>query len=697
MGQSHKRQKDVATNDADGPAAAQKAGGGRGNAARQERLQAALLGQDPATRRGALPYQDRLEQSFGASLAGIPVWFDGARALAGVGAKAATDGDAVVFADSNPDFETVAHEVAHLSQAQVGGGGSGVDRGGAAEQEAEQAAQAAARGETPRVEQGLDAAVHRAVENPQTFDPDTTDDWEYAHREADLGDGYSTGPNGVPQDQMAGDVADVAWEVDLVATKDAPLEFNGSPADDQLYRVVAEGDSCTGAGTPVTTRWGSVVDPNVVVRPHEEALYIGGAPTIDDITQGGIGDCFFLAAVSNITNQDPGRITRAVQPAGANVNVNLYSFNAGAWAPTTITTDRSLLQWRNKTDPTTDHDGLIGAGARVGNAPVGSEWYSEVENGILNIYRRDVYEMALWAPILEKAYARLAEKTNEMGGGPTRGTPNTGASGYERIEGGWEDEVYPIFYGPDMVTNRQDVTNYAPGQDLVTTNQTAIANLLRVMGEGGAANTHFMLSVDLDSDEAINRLIQLIAYSTGLPDARRYPSLVRIMGNVRDLALAVQAAAGDPAKETAAQERLAKACERQGAPGAWPLLESPRSDKIWHDLHDHLNIVAHLGTDASNDRRGTYADHAYPVLGATFVDKTGAPMTLTQANLQANLPNIDSGTSMVQLRNPHHGNEPNLPTSTPDGNTEDGLFSMNLDQYLRSFSLQQVGRAKDTP
>lgn len=680
------------------PETAGDVGPDESNAFAQQRLEQALSGQDGGSQPGTLPYRSVLEDAFGVDLGGVGVFLGAGEALASAGASAATDGNAVAFADTAPDLETVAHEVAHVVQAGIGWGGSGVDRGGAAEVEAEDAAQAVARGQSVTMTAPLDAAVHRRVENPRTFDPTpTTDEWETVHRDIELGDGYSTSDEGMPTDQASGDTAAVAWEIRLQATEDAPLQLSGCPRDDQLYEVVAEGEECTGAGESVTVRNGSTADPNVVVRREEDALYIGGTPTVDDIMQGAVGDCYFLAAVSNITAQDPQKITASVQNAGTNVAVTLNEYDGTTWKPKTITTDRTALHWLDKNNPTTSYPGLVASGARVGDAPSGTEWYAKVRNGSLEVYRRDLYEMALWAPLLEKAYARFAEVTNQYGNGPARDTPTAGTSGYEKINGGWEDQVYPIFYGNDMIANRQEDIDYVPGQDPVGLNEDAIRNLLRVMGEGVPNNQRFLLSVDLDQGSAVDRLVALITHIEGLREARPYPSLLRIMGQVKRLGEAYQTAANAGSPTDTALANLARGCARQVVPGAWPLLQSERSAPIWHELDESLNIVSHLGTDASDGQRATYADHAYAVLGASFVDVNGAAMALTQANLHAQLAQISGTSSTVQMRNPHHTNEPNLPTSQVDSNTEDGLFSMTLDQYLRSFALQEIGEVRDTP
>jgi len=203
------------------------------------------------------------------------------------------------------------------------------------------------------------------------------------------------------------------------------------------------------------------------------------------------------------------------------------------------------------------------------------------------------------------------------------------------------------------------------------------------------------MSVDLDQNSAVQRLFDLITFLEGDQGSRPYPTLMRVMAGVKDKANDYLQAATD-ADETAALQTLAAAAERHVRPGAWPLLESPNSDAQWRELSTSLNIIAHLGTDASNGQRSTYADHAYAVHGASFVNRTGDAMNLTLANLAAEIGNIDPIGSTVSLQNPHHTNEPNLRSSLQDGQ-DDGQFRLTLDNYLRSFALQQTARVSDTP
>ncbi|WP_196189145.1 DUF4157 domain-containing protein [Conexibacter sp. W3-3-2] len=101
-----------------------------------------------------LPFQSRLESSFGQSLDGVSARVGAGSTLQAHGAAAATVGDTVVFADRSPSLATVAHETAHVLQnrnamapptATIGAAG------GAAEAEAHAASAAAVEGRVATV------------------------------------------------------------------------------------------------------------------------------------------------------------------------------------------------------------------------------------------------------------------------------------------------------------------------------------------------------------------------------------------------------------------------------------------------------------------------------------------------------------------------------------------------------------------
>jgi hypothetical protein len=98
------------------------------NSAMQERMAAAstpkaAFAAAAASPTSPLPYQGELQARFGASMTDLRAHLGQQGILQSLGAEAATDGQDLVFASSNPDKETVTEEVAHAMQARVGSSG----------------------------------------------------------------------------------------------------------------------------------------------------------------------------------------------------------------------------------------------------------------------------------------------------------------------------------------------------------------------------------------------------------------------------------------------------------------------------------------------------------------------------------------------------------------------------------------------
>ena len=126
-----------------------------------------------------VPHLARMEAAFGTSFADVRAHVGGADTRAGLaqlGARAATRGDRVAFAETSPDEQLVAHELAHVVQQRAGGAvqRAAVEVGPAgdpAELRAEAAADAVVRGRpVPDVGTASDAIQRAVVTNGGTFD-----------------------------------------------------------------------------------------------------------------------------------------------------------------------------------------------------------------------------------------------------------------------------------------------------------------------------------------------------------------------------------------------------------------------------------------------------------------------------------------------------------------------------------------------
>ena len=114
-----------------------------------------------------VPFQADMERSFGADLSGVRAHLGRASEMEALDARAAARDDTVAFADSSPDRALVAHEIAHVLQARLQGGG-GVQGKSlsrpdcAAEREADELGARVAAGERVEAREAPSAGIHLA-------------------------------------------------------------------------------------------------------------------------------------------------------------------------------------------------------------------------------------------------------------------------------------------------------------------------------------------------------------------------------------------------------------------------------------------------------------------------------------------------------------------------------------------------------
>ena len=493
-------------------------------------------------------------------------------------------------------------------------------------------------------------------------------------------------------------------EVNLLQTRKDPLKGAMSGvSDDDLFDVVegAGQGQCTGEGIAVIAQHGTGADPNVEVKASADTLYIGSAPTTKDVQQGQIGDCYFLSALLTILNQDPERVSNCISLDGDNVKFSFWTTpdHGSTWSRTTVTTDRTTLQETQLSNPGADY-GMYGSGVRVDPLPVDAEHFAEVDGDTLMVYRADIYEWPVGA-----AHGRptpSSPKSNDHGGYKTGSDANAAGPGYDQIDGGFESWVYGLFYGPDLVSTDQAEMAFAPGGDMVQLNADAIETLLQLQGyragEGSKVDTreHVMVNAAPWGSEAIERLLATITHCSGLEEMKRYTSLRRVLGQIEALAAEYQTRvdAGAASEiQDAALSRLSKGCDRQVQPGAWPMLENPKSNKIWHDLHEALAIVGQLVQTQTEREMSTLTTPTRYSASSSRITKAGHGPQHRQPRLE--ITQISGEHSRVELQNPHRTNEPNLPSSMVDSEVHDGVFKMSLDAY-EAFSDHEIGRVKDT-
>lgn len=464
-----------------------------------------------------------------------------------------------------------------------------------------------------------------------------------------------------------------------------------------------------------------------VAGTMDPGLYIGGRPSPNDVFQWGIGDCYFLALLMSLASRDPARITQIMRPdgrGGATVRLHRRGWQLTNWlqlvptlVPVDVVVDGTLLM-----DATSF--GTLGKwtpqGAQLmrGALPIQQAWYAEVVGGALSVKRHDLWEVARWAPLLEKAFARFAEVYGQYGGtvgrssqAKGRGAEKYGGDGFTTISGGWPEYTLPMIYGADVPGwfGSEDLSWVEGGENRIP-NAAALdaLALLQVLPPGqGAAGP--LVTATVSSSTLIPRFWSAFLSACASGEVGRLSR--REQQDLIWVALAVASYLQLPhAERQAAEPVIATLSRRVLATSSRSALYAAAPGGALGTVLDLLLDFSNLGTDASNGQRNIYANHAYSVVSAMLRGRDGAMLPLaglSPPQWHMLYTGLDMDLSSVELRNPHHSNEPaaqaGIPRRLADGLPEgvwnngslvlqsDGIFTMTLREFLRNFTGIQYG------
>ena len=496
------------------------------------------------------------------------------------------------------------------------------------------------------------------------------------------------------------------------------LPAKESPKEGQLYSEVKDG------GKPVTTTYGSLQAPFESKIGDQNSLFIAGTPWVDDVAQGQIGSCYLMAVLQTAAQSFPGGLSSLFTDNGetATVHFKRYDASADEWVAAPVTTGKTTIMTLNEDG---DPEALHGAGYRVASHPKSSEWWTDITDTELCINLDNTYEMALWVPIIEKAYAEYTQTHGQYGGfRPRRANDSTGEdgealSGIDMIEGGYEELVMWTLFGNDIQESiRLDFEDNAPGATTVSpANEPLISRLLQLDGEGLKEGETALLHASSWDVPVVDNLLTYIPLVES--HFHKDESTLAMLGRESGIgALGATLFGGfddsgimpatwylealkklceewndtdDDDEETAIMNQISEQCEHLIDPELVPDLHQEDTSSTLTAFLEVAAQGASAGSDNSDGQRFVYSGHAYAVFGAHFRNVEGEAIALSAETLTANLSKIDTMHSTVDMGNPHHSNEIDLHGDGPEDGVDDGLFTMTLDQFMRGFDSIQGG------
>ena len=457
----------------------------------------------------------RVEATTGADLSGVRVHTGAAsqEGAAALRASAFTVGQDIHFAAGSYQPATpggghlLAHELVHTVQQRGAAAGPQLrsaevsQEGDAAEVEADHIAGIAMSGAAARVAPvARGAAISRA---PATLSGNPGEKTDSAgkpttsHRPVNVNDAVNA-------PKVEGHTTQVkSTNVKVVAGELSPLHIEPAtmcPVPERVLQEDATGGTTAPAGFTHVDEIVGTVDRPQVHQEASKAIFIGGKPSVDDIQQGGVGDCYFEADLVSIVARDPAKIPSMMAPdgkGGATVTFwycekhspsILERVFGGAperdWKQVAVKVDDTLAVWIS-------NNRVMGAQLRCAPAPRSSDYWAKIDGNKAEVHRKDLFEVARWAPLIEKAYARFAEKYGQYSGREKSNASGPGISGYTTIDGGYGREALYPFYGaavedPNTVSGWKN-TAYAPGGSVVSQNAAVMDYLILLQGRGSEA------------------------------------------------------------------------------------------------------------------------------------------------------------------------------------------------------------------
>ncbi len=500
--------------------------------------------------------------------------------------------------------------------------------------------------------------------------------------------------------QVMGSGTVSGYSQDHYVANEAPVEKEGeeTPAFNDLVHVDENANL-------VTRIQGTVEDPNVVNSLIENNLFIDGGVYQDDIRQGSIGDCYFLAALLQIINNDPNVIRNMMSISGDQVTTTFYRreqkshlfgiIKTTSYVPTPVTVSYGLGQvstdggsaWSTK-----------GSHFRIAYDPKKSKWSANVTNNTVKVTREKLYEAAMWVHCMEQCFAVFAKNYGRYGDGSIKSNER-----YAGIDGGQSAFCLELFYGNDVKSAENNAVAM-PEEDAnpLKANKALVGDLLKfAKAQDGTAKNDIHMMAYVSTQQAVTRLqyyseqlIQELEPQVG--ENEELAAALTSIRNIKDCAdhyydeadVAGREGTSGDWQQTKRDEIDAYSIELQNNAAFTALQPSG-----YHIFQQSVGIVVSKVTNDPTRYNNIfiYSSHAYNVSHVELVAKDGS--SLNQASLSKVIKNCDINASTITLQNPHAKTKPSY--NEAEDRFNEGTFDTDLAGFLGLMGYVNVAEVKN--
>ncbi|WP_218034046.1 C2 family cysteine protease [Acrocarpospora corrugata] len=427
--------------------------------------------------------------------------------------------------------------------------------------------------------------------------------------------------------------------------------------------------------------------PTVVMVTARNRLWLANGPSADDVCQGELGDCFFLALLAAIACHDPAQIKRLVKWADGKYVVTftrtISHRNRDFRVPQPVELTEIF--------PHNDQNVLLGARPRVrcGDPVVRRR---RTLGGDAYLERAFELETALWVPVVERAFAALVGRFGQYANTVPAGDAQPD-DGYAKIRDGSQsgEMIFSCLYGHRYRRNRSVRVSYLceaiakPPRELDPPSAELLNLLLMVHDQAAGLSPCLALPTASVGWRAVGtKLLGLGKQHTG-PLSPHFTLIGQLLQPILDRQ-------EDTFATLDLHQEFQDACT-QITKTLLPLRpKDPWAGKV-------VKLVTSLAPPLTTQRPRpyVYARHEYAVgaVHLVFSEPLPAPDYLTDpalgrppvnsAALVKALTTLDTHMSTIALINPHHKNSPNLDGTLP-AEADTGSFVLPLAEFLEFFT-----------